>query len=310
RHDATVSVRLVALVSRARGPPVRLRLSHPGVHAEREAAARLLHAADRTRRPPERPGGCQAVPRRAPSRGAQRAFRAVVRGRAAGAGRARCRRRRCRDGGTRSGAGLARDVRRRRRRGDALARDAAATAHAALACAACRARLVGDEHEVGGDRALPVARIELRDERAVSRRADLDVQVRRAAGVAAGRDGFVAERALAARPLGGAQLVLVIAAAVANFGKMGMPAPGITGPFIALLELIGGALLLAGIAGRWLGLLFAVEFVVATFLVKLPSVGWAGARLDAMLLASALLIFFAGSGRLSVDDVWLERRRA
>src|SRR5947208_14578302 len=95
-----------------------------------------------------------------------------------------------------------------------------------------------------------------------------------------------------------------------NFAKMGMPAPGITGPFIALLELIGGALLLAGIAGRWLGLLFAVEFVVATFLVKLPSAGWAGARLDAMLLAGALLIFFAGSGRLSVDDVWLERRRA
>ena len=51
-------------------------------------------------------------------------------------------------------------------------------------------------------------------------------------------------------------------AVAANFGKMGMPAPGITGPFIALLELIGGALLLAGIAGRWLGLLFAVEFVV------------------------------------------------
>ena len=99
-------------------------------------------------------------------------------------------------------------------------------------------------------------------------------------------------------------------AVAANFGKMGMPAPGITGPFIALLELIGGALLLVGVAGRWLGLLFAVEFVVATFLVKLPSVGWAGARLDAMLLAGALLIFFAGSGRLSVDDVWLERRRA
>ena len=99
-------------------------------------------------------------------------------------------------------------------------------------------------------------------------------------------------------------------AVAGNFGKMGMPAPEITGPFIALLELIGGALLLVGIAGRWLGLLFAVEFVVATFVVKLPSAGWAGARLDAMLLAGALLLFFAGSGRLSIDDFWLERRRA
>ena len=99
-------------------------------------------------------------------------------------------------------------------------------------------------------------------------------------------------------------------AVAANFGKMGMPMPGVTGPFIALLELIGGALLLVGLAGRWLGLLFAIEFIVATFIVKLPSVGWAGARLVAMLLAGALLLFSAGSGRLSLDDVWLGRRRA
>ncbi len=96
----------------------------------------------------------------------------------------------------------------------------------------------------------------------------------------------------------------------ANFGKMGVPVPSVTGPLIAQLELIGGALLLLGVAGRWLGLLFALEFVVATFVVKLPSVGWAGARLDAMLLAGGILLFVAGSGRLSVDEVWLERRRA
>ena len=79
-------------------------------------------------------------------------------------------------------------------------------------------------------------------------------------------------------------------AVAANFGTMGMPAPGVIGPVIALL--------------------FAVGFVVAMFLVKLPSVGWARPRLAAMLLAGTLLLFFAGSGRLSIDDVWLERRRA
>src|SRR2546428_10411839 len=96
----------------------------------------------------------------------------------------------------------------------------------------------------------------------------------------------------------------------ANFAKMGMPAPGVTGPFIALLELVGGALLLGGFGGRWLGLLFAFEFVVATFVVKLPGAGWAGARLDIMLLAGGVLLFFAGSGRLSIEEVWLEPRRA
>ena len=109
---------------------------------------------------------------------------------------------------------------------------------------------------------------------------------------------------------GWSKVAIGLGAVAANFGKMGMPAPSITGPFIALLELVGGTLLLLGVAGRWLGLLFAIEFVVATFVVKLPSAGWAGARLDAMLLAGGLLLFVAGSGRLSIDDVWLERRRA
>src|SRR6266576_698270 len=71
-----------------------------------------------------------------------------------------------------------------------------------------------------------------------------------------------------------------------NFAKMGMPAPGVTGPFIALLELVGGVLLLVGLAGRW-----------------------AGPRLDLMLLAGGVLLLFAGSGRLSIDEVWLEPRR-
>jgi len=58
------------------------------------------------------------------------------------------------------------------------------------------------------------------------------------------------------------------------------------------------------------GIALALEFVVAAFVVKLPSVGWSGARLDLMLLAGGVLLFFAGSGRLSIDEVWLERRPA
>jgi len=106
------------------------------------------------------------------------------------------------------------------------------------------------------------------------------------------------------------KLVAGFGVVASNFAKMGMPMPGLTGPFIALLELIGGALLVVGLAGRWVGLLFAVEFIVAAFVVKLPTVGFAGARLDLMLLAGGVLLFLAGSSRLSIDEVWLERRRA
>ncbi|HEV8640867.1 MAG TPA: DoxX family protein [Methylomirabilota bacterium] len=91
------------------------------------------------------------------------------------------------------------------------------------------------------------------------------------------------------------------------FTKMGIPAPGISGPFIMILELVGGILLLFGIAGRWLGLLYAIEFIVAFFYVKLPA-GFGGARLDLMLLAGAILLFLAGPGKAAVDEVWLEKR--
>ncbi len=97
--------------------------------------------------------------------------------------------------------------------------------------------------------------------------------------------------------------------AIQFFAKSGIPAPGIMAPFIGILELVGGILLLLGIAGRWLGLLYAIEFVVATFYVKLPAAGWVQSRLDLMLLAGGLALFLGGSGRAAVDAVWLERER-
>lgn len=97
-----------------------------------------------------------------------------------------------------------------------------------------------------------------------------------------------------------------LSAVTAGFEKMAIPMASIAGPFIAVLELIGGILLLLGIAGRWLGLLYAIEFTVAFFYVKLP-VGFSGARLDLMLLAGAILIFVAGPGKAAVDEYWLEK---
>lgn len=94
----------------------------------------------------------------------------------------------------------------------------------------------------------------------------------------------------------------------ASFGQMAIPLPALSGPFIMILELVGGPLLIAGLFGRWLGLLFAIQFVVASFYVKFPGGGFGAARLDLMLLAGGILLFLAGPGRAALDELWLEKR--
>jgi putative oxidoreductase len=91
------------------------------------------------------------------------------------------------------------------------------------------------------------------------------------------------------------------------FAKYGIPLPGVMAPYIVTLETIGGLLLLLGIAGRWIGLLVACEFVVAAFWVKFPLQGWLAGRVDLMILAASIAIFLGGPGRAAVDEVWLEK---
>jgi putative oxidoreductase len=94
-----------------------------------------------------------------------------------------------------------------------------------------------------------------------------------------------------------------------GFAKNGFPIPAVTGTYIAGLELVGGVLLLIGLFGRWLGLLYAAEFVVAAFWVKIPSLGFEAGRIDLMLLAGGILLFLAGSGQAAVDTLWGEKTR-
>ncbi len=87
-----------------------------------------------------------------------------------------------------------------------------------------------------------------------------------------------------------------------------IPFPGVMAVYIIALELIGGVLLLVGLGGRWLGLLYVGEFMVVTFYVQVPARGWIDSRLPIMMLAGALMLLVAGSGRASLDSV-LRRRR-
>ena len=130
RDDAARAVRFAALASRPGGADLRLRLPHRGLHAGAEARARLLHAADPSRRPSHRPRRREDASRGASPGGAARPLRAVVRGGEVVAGDGRQGRDRGGARGRERSAAIAREVRRRRHR-HAAPRDAAAAAHAA-----------------------------------------------------------------------------------------------------------------------------------------------------------------------------------
>jgi putative oxidoreductase len=85
--------------------------------------------------------------------------------------------------------------------------------------------------------------------------------------------------------------------------KNQIPFPTAAAAYITVLELVGGVLLLIGLGGRWLGLLYIGEFLVVSFYVLVPTRGWMDARLPIMLLAGALMLFVSGSGKASLDRV-------
>ena len=110
---------------------------------------------------------------------------------------------------------------------------------------------------------------------------------------------------------------------VGRFTKLGFPAPALTADFVAVLEIVGGALLIAGFLTRLIAIPFVFEMVVAILSTKIavylgtsplplppspPQVGiWAvlhEIRSDYAQIMSVLFLFFAGPGRWSVDAMW------
>jgi putative oxidoreductase len=115
---------------------------------------------------------------------------------------------------------------------------------------------------------------------------------------------------------------------VGRFTKLGMPMPEVLAPAIALLEIVGGVLVMSGLGTRLISIPFIIEMVVAILSTKislyygtsplpkppaLPQVGgWAvlhEIRSDYAQIASMAFLLAAGPGPWSLDAL-LSRKRA
>lgn len=85
------------------------------------------------------------------------------------------------------------------------------------------------------------------------------------------------------------------------FGNLGIPLAGLMAWVVAIVELVGGIMVLLGAYIRIPALLLAIVMIVALFTTKLGG-EFSAARLDLMLLLTSLALFFLGSGSYSVDD--------
>jgi uncharacterized membrane protein YphA (DoxX/SURF4 family) len=116
---------------------------------------------------------------------------------------------------------------------------------------------------------------------------------------------------------------------VGRFTKLGMPSPHLTADFVGGLEIVGGLMLLSGLATRLIAIPFIIEMIVAMLSTKIslylgtsplplppapPQVGiWAvlhEIRSEYAQLLTTAFLMINGPGRWSLDALLLRKRNS
>jgi putative oxidoreductase len=103
---------------------------------------------------------------------------------------------------------------------------------------------------------------------------------------------------------------------VGRFVKIGIPWPQLMAPFVGVVEIVCGALLLVGLITRLAGVPLLIDICVALYSTKIVTLGKNGlwstlheARTDVSMLLGLIFLILVGSGTLSLDArLWTKTR--
>jgi putative oxidoreductase len=94
-----------------------------------------------------------------------------------------------------------------------------------------------------------------------------------------------------------------------RFVKIGIPAPQFFAPFVGVVEVVCGALLIVGLGTRLASIPLLIDILVAIATTKVPMLSRSGfwatmheARTDFCMLLGLTFLLIVGSGTLSFDD--------
>ncbi len=101
---------------------------------------------------------------------------------------------------------------------------------------------------------------------------------------------------------------------VGRFMKIGIPSPEVLAPFVGVVEIACGLLIVFGLLTRLAALALIIDMLVAIATTKVPILLHSGfwdmaheARLDFAMLASSCVLLTVGAGNHSID-AWLRKR--
>jgi putative oxidoreductase len=95
---------------------------------------------------------------------------------------------------------------------------------------------------------------------------------------------------------------------VGRFQKIGIPAPQFFGPFVRVVEIVGGLLLIVGLATRLAAIPLLIDISVAIATTKFPMLVKSGlwatlheARTEFCMFLGSIFLVACGSGGISLD---------